>query len=166
LQRLELRPNQVVGLVVGDVRSKGFGPATRASLAEGDVILMLTDGFRNASDSKWESFGQKRIVATVLANLHRTAREIMDVLCDSAIGFADKSHLLDDMTGIVVKVMDTQPRWTVVFSRRSFGNDPIAMRCPNPFRRFTHAGSTWFIASHSRCPTNFTCESSHLSSGL
>jgi CheY-like chemotaxis protein len=74
-------------------------------LEPGDVLLFLTDGFREAFDTNTEQFGEARIIETVAANLNASASEIFDALRRATRTFADGQHQQDDMTGIVVKVL-------------------------------------------------------------
>ena len=76
-------------------------------LEPGDVLLMLTDGFREALTSDGDLFGESRIIATVAANSHATAPEIFKALWEAARKFSNGERQSDDMTGIVVKVLDT-----------------------------------------------------------
>jgi serine phosphatase RsbU (regulator of sigma subunit) len=75
-------------------------------LETGDVLLLLTDGFRETHDPSGTMFGEARIVETVAANTHASAKEIFDSLRRAVRKFADGQHQEDDMTGIVVKVLE------------------------------------------------------------
>ena len=75
-------------------------------LEPGDVLLMLTDGFREALTSDGDLFCESRIVETVAANTHATAAEIFKALWEAARKFSNGERQGDDMTGIVVTVLD------------------------------------------------------------
>ena len=57
----------------------------------------------NRSD---ELFGESRIVESIAANRHSCAREIFQALRRSVEKFVENGLQQDDMTGIVVKVLD------------------------------------------------------------
>ncbi len=71
-----------------------------------DILLLLTDGFSEAMNRNNELFGESRIVETVAANSHASASEIFKALWREVRKFTDGQHQQDDMTGIVVKVLD------------------------------------------------------------
>lgn len=75
------------------------------SLETGDILLLLTDGFREAANLQDEMFGEQRIAETVAANAHLAPHEIFEALRQAIITFAGGQHQQDDMTGIVVKVV-------------------------------------------------------------
>ena len=84
----------------------GYEPPTQVPLEPGDVLLLLTDGFKEAANRDGDSFDESRIVETVAANAHASASEIFNALWRAARQFAEGHHQQDDMTGIVVKVLD------------------------------------------------------------
>lgn len=95
------------GVPLGLVDDIGYDVPSRVPLESGDVLLFLTDGFREASDRNGELFGESRIVQTVAANTQASANEIFRALWKAARRFADGDRQQDDMTGIVVKVLDS-----------------------------------------------------------
>ncbi len=94
------------GLPFGLGNNNGYEAPTHVSLEPGDVLLLLTDGFREAWNPNGDLFGESRIVETVAANSHASASEIFKALWRAARNFADGHRQQDDMTGIVVKVLD------------------------------------------------------------
>ncbi len=76
-------------------------------LESGDILLLLTDGFREATNLQDVMFGEQRIADAVAANAHCPAHEIFEALRQAIFTFAGGQHQQDDMTGIVVKVLDT-----------------------------------------------------------
>ena len=95
------------GLPLGMRDDRSYEVPSQIPLEPGDILLMLTDGFREAFDSHGDLFGQSRIVETVAANSHASAGEIFKALWQVARDFSDGGSQKDDMTGIVVKVLDT-----------------------------------------------------------
>ena len=94
------------GFPLGLVDDNSYEAPSQVPLEPGDVLLFLTDGFREASNRDGDLFGMSRIVETVAANSHASASEIYKALWRAARKFADGHRQQDDMTGIVVKVLD------------------------------------------------------------
>ena len=94
------------GLPMGLQDDLGYEAPSQVTLEPGDILLLLTDGFREAANRDGDLFGKARVVETVAANSHASAAEIFTALLQAARKFADGHHQQDDMTGIVVKVLD------------------------------------------------------------
>ena len=94
------------GLPIGLVDPTSYKVASQVALEPGDILLLLTDGFREAFDPQEQMFGESRIIQTVAAHAHASAAEIFKALWRSARKFADANSQQDDMTGIVVKVLE------------------------------------------------------------
>ena len=94
------------GFPFGLVDDASFDAPSQVALEPGDVLLLLTDGFREALNRDHQLFGESRIIETVAANSHASAEEIFKALWRAARRFADGHHQQDDMTGIVVKVLE------------------------------------------------------------
>ena len=79
---------------------------TVLDLHPGDVILLLTDGFTDAMNTRQEMFGGERLEAALRATLHRpmTAQEILDHLREAVQRFAGATAQHDDMTMVVLRV--------------------------------------------------------------
>lgn len=94
------------GFPLGLVEDVSYEAPSEIPLEPGDILLLLTDGFREAANRDGELFRETRIVEIVAANSHASASEIFKVLWRAARKFADGNHQQDDMTGIVIKVLD------------------------------------------------------------
>ena len=94
------------GFPLGLVDDNSYEAPAQVPLEPGDVLLLLTDGFREAANRDGDLFGESRIVESVNANSHAPASEIYKSLWRAARKFADGHHQQDDMTGIVVKVLE------------------------------------------------------------
>lgn len=93
------------GFPLGLMDDARYEPSSTVSLEPGDVLLFLTDGFREAMNPSDELFGKSRIVESIAANRHSSAREIFQALHQSVDKFIENGLQQDDMTGIVVKVL-------------------------------------------------------------
>lgn len=91
------------GFPVGLVPSIPYDPPTVEPLDEGDIVLLLTDGFRESLSPHNELFGNDRVVATVAQHVDGSAQEIFNALRQAASAFAGNTQQADDMTGIVIK---------------------------------------------------------------
>ncbi len=95
------------GMPLGVLDDIPYESPAQVALESGDVLLLLTDGFREAQNAAGDLFGESRVIKTVAANLHASASDIFKALWRAARKFADGHHQQDDMTGIVVKVLET-----------------------------------------------------------
>ena len=78
-------------------------------LKEGDVLLLFTDGIPEAreleSDSK-EQFGMDRLREVIRGKRSRSSREIVESVVREVREFARDDQFEDDLTLIVVKVVE------------------------------------------------------------
>lgn len=92
------------GIPLGINPVEKYGPMTLLNLDEGDVLVMLTDGFfewRRPGDR--EQFGIERIQETLQECAHHDAQTILRTLDERVCQFCDGSAQHDDMTAIVIK---------------------------------------------------------------
>ncbi len=94
------------GLPLGVMEDAVYDPSSVVDLLPGDVLLFLTDGFREAMNEDDNQYGISRIVATVAENQSGSARDIFNMLLRSSRQFSACVNQQDDMTGIVVKVLE------------------------------------------------------------
>ncbi len=94
------------GMPFGVVDDIHYESPAQVALEPGDVLLLLTDGFREALNAAGDLFGESRVIETVAANSHASASEIFKALWRAARKFSDGHRQQDDMTGIVVKVLN------------------------------------------------------------
>ncbi|MBM4162654.1 MAG: PP2C family protein-serine/threonine phosphatase [Ignavibacteria bacterium] len=72
-------------------------------LQSGDLLVVFSDGVREAVDSRGEHFGDDRAIDVVTANVHLPAQKLMEVIIGAVRSYASGSRLTDDMTLIVLK---------------------------------------------------------------
>jgi len=75
------------------------------SLADGDRLVLFTDGITEAFDSRGEEFGEHRLTGLLRANAGKSAGELKNVLLTAAKDFC-ASRFADDATLIVVAACD------------------------------------------------------------
>jgi PAS domain S-box-containing protein len=92
------------GLPLGIKPDTIYPPSTEVALAQGDVILLLTDGIDEAVAPDEKLFGVERALDVVRANRAATAQEIVDALFLAVRQFSQDLTQLDDATAVVIKV--------------------------------------------------------------
>lgn len=75
---------------------------TRTSLAIGDVLLALTDGFFEAESPSGVQFGQTGVEVIVRANRNAPAATMLSAITDGVLEFSDNAPPADDRTGIIL----------------------------------------------------------------
>jgi sigma-B regulation protein RsbU (phosphoserine phosphatase) len=76
------------------------------ALRPGDVLGLYTDGISEAESPSGEHFGQRRVEQRLAALADKRAAEILDGLVEAAENWAGERGLNDDLTVMVVKVLD------------------------------------------------------------
>jgi len=74
-------------------------------VSSGDVVLLYTDGLIEAGRKGGERFGRERLMDCLRDAVVGSARQIADVVVETAQAFADPDPLRDDLTALVIKVL-------------------------------------------------------------
>ncbi len=74
-------------------------------VSSGDVILLYTDGIIEAGRHGGERFGRERLMECLRDAVVGDARQIADVVVESAQSFSDPDPLRDDATALVIKIL-------------------------------------------------------------
>ncbi len=77
---------------------------TDLQLLEGDIVVLLTDGFEEAMNENDEFFGIDRILFHIHQHRNENGNQILSSLRDAVRDFSAGEDQEDDLTGIVVKV--------------------------------------------------------------
>jgi len=101
-------------LPLGILADTDFPPGRRIALTPGDVIVLLTDGVLEACSGRGDGFGEKRLLAAVRANRHRSAQEIADSIYRAVREHVRNEKLADDLTATVIRVMPGEARACIV----------------------------------------------------
>jgi serine phosphatase RsbU (regulator of sigma subunit) len=80
-----------------------FTAAPALTLEEGEGVLLLTDGIVEARSPDESLFGVERVLQTVAANWHGSARQIVDHLYGAVRNFCGVTAQFNDMTAIIIK---------------------------------------------------------------
>jgi serine phosphatase RsbU (regulator of sigma subunit) len=92
------------GMPLGVSPVEEYGPTTALVLDEGDVLVLLTDGFFEwARPRDGEAFGIPRLEDALRASAGGDAATILRSIDESVCAFCDGSPQPDDMTAIVIK---------------------------------------------------------------
>ena len=93
------------GFPLGVERNSTFTAVDPITLDPGDLVLLLTDGVFEARSPEEHPFGLERIFEHIRDNRHLPAQRIVDSLYDSIREFCRGKKPADDITAIVVKVI-------------------------------------------------------------
>jgi serine phosphatase RsbU (regulator of sigma subunit) len=74
----------------------------KINLAEGDLILLYTDGFNDARNKNNEDYGRERIFKFIERNKNSSGDEFIKALSDDVSEFSDNSPQFDDLTVITI----------------------------------------------------------------
>jgi sigma-B regulation protein RsbU (phosphoserine phosphatase) len=78
-------------------------------LAEGDSLLLYTDGVTESKNYAGEEYGIERLEGVALAQERRTGREILDACLADLEAFTGEARSTDDRTVLILKrVISTQ----------------------------------------------------------
>ncbi|MCR4407575.1 MAG: serine/threonine-protein phosphatase [Anaerolineae bacterium] len=77
-------------------------------LETGDVLVVMSDGFNEAVNSRGETFGIQRLQEVIAVNAVQPADKIRAALLSAVEAFAEGTPQADDQTLIVLKVIDGQ----------------------------------------------------------
>ncbi|MGK7370570.1 MAG: SpoIIE family protein phosphatase [Candidatus Halalkalibacterium sp. M3_1C_030] len=100
----ELQPN---GLGLGLTKNASFDDnikEVKLDLAEGDLLVLYTDGIVEALNETHQFYGGNRLLKQLKNQKNKTSREILDVLSKDVSSFIGTAKQHDDMTIMVVKM--------------------------------------------------------------
>jgi sigma-B regulation protein RsbU (phosphoserine phosphatase) len=93
---------EVEGVAMGLFQDAEYAGET-ATLAEGDILVLYTDGITEVIDADEEEFGEDRLEEIVAQNATRSAQELIDLIIEAAATFATDEGIFDDETLVVIK---------------------------------------------------------------
>ena len=91
------------GVPLGVGLGLGHGPAQRVALEQGDIVVLVTDGFFEWENQAGEQFGLDRLDESIRQARDLPAREIIPSMYSAVLKFADGSVQGDDLTAVIVK---------------------------------------------------------------
>jgi sigma-B regulation protein RsbU (phosphoserine phosphatase) len=90
------------GVAMGLFKAAEYAEET-VTLAEGDVLVLYTDGITELIDAQEEELGEQRLEALVAQHASRAADEIAGRIIEAAAAFAQGQGAFDDETLVVIK---------------------------------------------------------------
>lgn len=98
------------GLPLGVLEDSVFPPPPSRTLAEGDLLVLYTDGLTEAANPAGEFFGEERLAAVAVeaARLRLPPAEVVERIYAALDGFAAGVAYADDLT-LVVLAAETVP---------------------------------------------------------
>ena len=91
------------GLPLGFVPEATYDESADIQLAQGDLLVLLTDGFFEWSRTDGEQFGEDRVREIMRRHHALPAAEFIDLLHRTVVEFAAGTRQGDDLTAVVVK---------------------------------------------------------------
>jgi sigma-B regulation protein RsbU (phosphoserine phosphatase) len=91
-----------LGLESGEVFARTIEEVS-VSFEPGDVLILYTDGFGEAMNSKKEEYGEKRLQESIVHVAARSAEGILSGVLADVRSFVGRAEQHDDMTMVVVK---------------------------------------------------------------
>ena len=77
---------------------------TEIDLNQGDVLLMMTDGFPELQNDKDELYGYRRTISTFELSAEKSPNDIIDYLKNEGLRWVNGKDPDDDVTFVVIKV--------------------------------------------------------------
>jgi serine phosphatase RsbU (regulator of sigma subunit) len=91
------------GIPLGILAGVKYGLATKVSLGEGDMLVLVTDGFYEWEDPEGEQFGLKRLEAVIRHSRDCPAEEVIARLRAAVVDFCRGTEQQDDLTAVILR---------------------------------------------------------------
>jgi phosphoserine phosphatase RsbU/P len=69
----------------------------------GDALLIFSDGVTDSANSKFEGYGEPRLIKTFQKSKHLTSKEIVYAILDDVLKYSKNGEYSDDKTLVVIK---------------------------------------------------------------
>lgn len=94
------------GVPLGMVSDTEYKAAPDVQLEPGDIVALLTDGAEEAIDADGQFLGLGGVARIINENRDKPAAEIVQIIYKEVVAFSEDPKDLDDVTAIVMKVLD------------------------------------------------------------
>ncbi len=94
------------GIPLGVMEEAVITSVPASPLAAGDLIVLTTDGIEESMSPNRTLFGIENTLDVIRANRERPADEIVQALYEAACDFAEGEPQRDDITAVVIKVLE------------------------------------------------------------
>ncbi len=94
------------GLGLGIIRNEKFNDyieVNQEAYAQGDMVVLYTDGITEATNSQQEQFGYDRLRCFVEKNADKTPKAVQKLLIEELYNFCENKTLDDDYTALIIK---------------------------------------------------------------
>jgi serine phosphatase RsbU (regulator of sigma subunit) len=91
------------GIPLGMMAGVPYSQGTEGSLAAGDILAMITDGFYEWENPEGEQFGIAGLEAVLRESRDLSAEEIIIKLREAVADFCRGTKQMDDLTAVIVK---------------------------------------------------------------
>ena len=91
------------GIPLGMIAGMRYEDSKLNCLADGDMIVIVTDGFYEWRNPQNEEFGLERLKESLRQNRNAPAAEVIDKLYDAVKEFSRGTKQEDDLTAIVLR---------------------------------------------------------------
>jgi len=95
------------GLPLGIQPDTSFQESS-CEFAPGQILVIGTDGIAETRNAEGAFFGRERMQTVIRDNAHRSSIEIVDAMFEAATAFCGEGRQEDDLTLVVVKVVESQ----------------------------------------------------------
>jgi sigma-B regulation protein RsbU (phosphoserine phosphatase) len=96
------------GVAMGLFKSADYAEGA-VPLAEGDVLVLYTDGITEVINAEEEEYGEERLEELVVQQANRPAGELAELIASAAAAFAQDQGAFDDETLVVIKRSNLGP---------------------------------------------------------
>ena len=91
------------GPILGVMKDAEFSNTKPAKIAEGDMLILATDGFVEAMNANNELFGKQRMMDVIQQDAQATSETILSNIWHAACEFSGGAPQADDMTGVIIR---------------------------------------------------------------
>ena len=91
------------GMIAGIIDNNKYNQSGPVKLKNGDLVVIGTDGIWEAREQYGKLFGKERLKNIIMDNHDLPPAELIDLILNSVIDFADSTHIKDDITMVVIK---------------------------------------------------------------
>ena len=93
------------GMALGVDENWQYGENEKQNLANGQIIVLGTDGIWEARNPKGEMLGKEPIYTIIRENANLDAKSILNTIVESLTKFQDNFNGEDDVTLVVIKIL-------------------------------------------------------------
>ena len=93
------------GMVLGVDDNCQYGENEKQNLANGQIIILGTDGIWEARNPKGEMFGKEHIYTIIREKANLNAKSILNTIVKSLTKFKENLNIEDDVTLVVIKIL-------------------------------------------------------------